>query len=330
MHIGIAGLQRGIRHPEPLLTLVQAADRLGYDSVWFNEQHFTVGLHSTPSALLLAAAALARTTGIRVGLSVIVLPSYHPVLLAELLAQLLELGGGRVDLGIGRGASPGLSRAFPDEERRAAFFQAHDLLLKAWTSSTVSADGPVWHFRDVPVTLHPRRLPPLLIAGTSRETIAFAIAHRYRLLLSLEPPERGQLTLYDALRRTIVEPGPRRLSFSRYVCIGRTPSEARDLAGRLWQGVQESRRTLAKARGQPFVGRPFHEFCAEQVLVGDGAGCRAALERMVTELQLDHLRCVFNGNGALSAEETLDQMERFAAEVLHHPASQPWRTAPVA
>ena len=85
IHIGITGLQRGIEHPEPLLSTIEHADRLGYDSVWFNEQHFAVGIPGAPSALLLAAAALARTRQIRVGLSVVVLPMYHPVMLAEML-----------------------------------------------------------------------------------------------------------------------------------------------------------------------------------------------------------------------------------------------------
>src|SRR6187397_6300 len=102
MHIGIGGLQRGLNHPEPLLSVIEAADRLGYDSVWFNEQHFAVGIPGAPSAMLLAAASLMRTRRIRIGLSVVVLACYHPVLLAEMLTQLDELSQGRLDVGIGR------------------------------------------------------------------------------------------------------------------------------------------------------------------------------------------------------------------------------------
>jgi alkanesulfonate monooxygenase SsuD/methylene tetrahydromethanopterin reductase-like flavin-dependent oxidoreductase (luciferase family) len=327
IHFGIAGLQRGIPHPEPLLSVVEAAEQIGFDSVWFNEQHFSVGLQGAPSALLLAAASLARTSTIRVGLSVVVLPAYHPVLLAELLAQLDELGGGRLEVGIGRGASPGLSRAFPEAFRRAAFFEAHDLLLRAWTAPSVSADGAYWLFSDLPVTVRPRRRPPILVAGASFETIAFAVKHDYRLLLSLEPPERQQLDLLEEARQALDMTGSRRVSFSRYVCIGRTVAEASDLALRLWRSVQASRRALAQERGQPFSERSFEAFCAEQAIVGDGAGCRRAIEALIAEQQLDHLRCVFNGNGALSVKETLIQMERFASAVIHHPESRAWRAA---
>ncbi|MCS6802762.1 MAG: LLM class flavin-dependent oxidoreductase [Dehalococcoidia bacterium] len=325
VHLGVAGLQRGIRHPEPLLSLVQAAEQLGFDSVWFNEQHFSEGLSGAPSALLLAAASLARTSTIRVGLSVVVLPLYHPVLLAEALAQLDELGSGRLDVGIGRGSSPGLSRAVPDDLRRAAFFEAHDLLLKAWSSPAVSAEGACWRFADLPVTLRPAQPLPIFVAGASYETIAFAAARGYRLLLSLEPPEQRQLALLEKARQALGVEGPRRVSFSRYVCIGRTPAEAKDLAVRLWQAVQDRRRALARERGQPFRERPFAEFCAEQAIIGDGAGCRRALEQLIAEQGADHFRFVFNGNGALSAEETLMYLERFASAVLHHPEFRAWR-----
>lgn len=327
VHLGVAGVQRGIRHPEPLLSVIEAAEQLGFDSVWFNEQHFSLGSYGAPSALLLAAASLARTTTIRVGLSVVVLPAYHPVVLAELLAQLDELGGGRLEVGIGRGAGPGLSRAFPDAFRRAAFFEAHDLLLQAWTAPSVSAAGAYWRFNDLPVAVRPRRRPPILVAGASFETIAFAVRHGYRLLLSLEPPERQQLVLLEEARQTLGVTGPRRVSFSRYVCLGRTSAEASDLALRLWRSVQANRRALAEERGQPFNERSFETFCAEQAIVGDGAACRRAIEALIAEQQLDHLRCVFNGNGVLSAEETVSQLERFASAVIHHPESRAWRTA---
>jgi alkanesulfonate monooxygenase SsuD/methylene tetrahydromethanopterin reductase-like flavin-dependent oxidoreductase (luciferase family) len=164
-----------------------------------------------------------------------------------------------------------------------------------------------------------------MVAGTSHETISWAVREGTRLLLSLEPREARQLAILDEVRRELGEHGPRRVSFSRYVCIGATPEQAEERAVRLWRAIQANRRVIAEQRGQVFAERPFDEFCAEQVIVGDGHGCIRAIDQLIAEQQMDHLRCVFNGNGAVSAAETLDQMQLFSEAVLNSPEAREWR-----
>jgi alkanesulfonate monooxygenase SsuD/methylene tetrahydromethanopterin reductase-like flavin-dependent oxidoreductase (luciferase family) len=312
VHVGITGLQRGIDHPEPLLTVVEEADRLGYDSVWFNEQHFAVGIPGAPSAMLLAAAVFARTKRIRVGLSVVVLPMYHPVM----LAQLVELSGGRLDVGIGRGSSPGLSKAMPEDARRRGFEEAYRLLLAVWKQPYVSADGDIWRFQDVPVGMRPAEIPPLSIAGTSRESIELAVRDGLRLLLSLEPPEARQLEILDEVRRDLGVSGPRLTSSSRYVCIAPTAAGAEAQARELWGRITENRREIARQRGVAPTDRPFELFRQDQLISGDPDAVIAAIDSLIRSQGLDHLRCVFNGNGAVNLEQTLQRMRLFAVTVL--------------
>ncbi|MFP3442855.1 LLM class flavin-dependent oxidoreductase, partial [Pantoea sp. SIMBA_133] len=78
----------------------------GFDGIWFNEFHFSRDTLPYPSTLLLGADILARTERLRFGTSILVLPLYHPLLLAEQIAQLDFQSGGRVDVGIGRGTDP--------------------------------------------------------------------------------------------------------------------------------------------------------------------------------------------------------------------------------
>ena len=78
------------------------AERLGFHSTFLVEHHFSrSGQVSTPLDLLSWVAA--RTTSIRVGTAVLVLPWHDPVLLAERAATLDLLSGGRLDFGVGKG-----------------------------------------------------------------------------------------------------------------------------------------------------------------------------------------------------------------------------------
>src|SRR5260370_21870073 len=79
-----------------------AAESLGYQSVWIAEHHFNdYGL--CPAPQVLAAFVAARTTTLRLGMGVSLLPLHHPVDLAEQLAGLDVVSGGRLDVGIARG-----------------------------------------------------------------------------------------------------------------------------------------------------------------------------------------------------------------------------------
>src|SRR2546426_12778078 len=82
-----------------------AAESLGYHSVWFAEHHFNdYGICPVPPVL--ASYVAARTTTLRLGMGVSLLPLHHPVDLAEQLAVLDVVSGGRLDVGIGRGGTP--------------------------------------------------------------------------------------------------------------------------------------------------------------------------------------------------------------------------------
>src|SRR3954468_4683635 len=84
------------------LEQAQAAESLGFRNVWLGEHHFsTYGYLSRP--LQFASYIAAKTTTLRVGTAVIVVPLHHPLLIAEEIAMLDVLSGGRADIGLGRG-----------------------------------------------------------------------------------------------------------------------------------------------------------------------------------------------------------------------------------
>src|SRR2546422_1324767 len=82
--------------------MAQAAEALGFRNVWLAEHHFsTYGYLSRPAQL--ATYIAAKTTRLRVGTAVIVVPLHHPLVIAEEIATLDLLSGGRLDVGLGRG-----------------------------------------------------------------------------------------------------------------------------------------------------------------------------------------------------------------------------------
>lgn len=86
----------------------QAAETLGFRNVWLGEHHFsTYGYLSRP--VQLATYIAAKTTRLRVGTAVIVVPLHHPLIIAEEIATLDVLSGGRLDVGFGRGYPDAIS-----------------------------------------------------------------------------------------------------------------------------------------------------------------------------------------------------------------------------
>ena len=113
--------------------------------MWLAEHHFTppIGADSTPggsivlSPLVLAAALGARTERIEIGTAVLVLPLGYPVRMAEEVATVDHLTGGRLRLGVGRSGFP---RAYAGygidcESSRARFLEYLDLMRRAWTEA---------------------------------------------------------------------------------------------------------------------------------------------------------------------------------------------------
>ena len=129
------------------------AESLGYHSTFLVEHHFT-GFGQVSATLNLLTWIGARTTTLRLGTAVIVLPWHNPVLLAEQIATLDLLSEGRVDAGIGKGYRLKEFEGFvmPIEEADARFEEWLEVMIKAWTSDTPwSHKGTYWQYDDVVV-----------------------------------------------------------------------------------------------------------------------------------------------------------------------------------
>ena len=154
-----------------------AAEALGYTSVWIAEHHFNdYGL--CPSPPVLASFVAARTTTLRLGMGVSLLPLHHPVDLAEQLAVLDVVSGGRLDVGIGRGGTLQDYQTFQSDrgDSRARVEEGIALMRGAWGGAPFDFHGRFHSAERLRVRPRPtqRPHPPLFIAANSEDSVLSA------------------------------------------------------------------------------------------------------------------------------------------------------------
>ncbi len=225
-----------------------AAEPLGYHSVWIAEHHFNdYGLCPTPPVL--AAFVAARTTTLRLGMGVSLLPLHHPVDLAESLAVLDVVSGGRLDVGIGRGGTLQDYQTFQSDrgDARARVEEGIALIQAAWTGAPFDFRGRFHsaerlHVRPRPVQ---QPYPPLYIASNSEDSVRSAARLGLPTLSSFFVPI-DELQRRHHLYREIAREN------------GRSESEIESLEQRAWGmrvvHVAPSRREALEAIEAPFMG----------------------------------------------------------------------------
>src|SRR5205823_3505028 len=171
---------------ERALQRIEIMDRTGYDAVWLAEHHF----HSfsvCPSVHMMGVQVAARTRRLRIGTAVSLAAFYHPLRLAEEVALLDVLSGGRVNWGAGRGFERSEFEAFgiPGEESASRFHEAVDIVLKAWTSEKLSYRGKYHSYEGVEVLPKPMQAPhpPVWMAASSLPAIDWAAAKGFSILM---------------------------------------------------------------------------------------------------------------------------------------------------
>src|SRR5437660_825217 len=163
------------------------AEALGYHSTFLVEHHFT-GFGQVSATLNLLTWIGARTTTLRLGTAVLVLPWHNPVLLAEQAATLDLLSGGRLDFGIGKGYRYNEFAGFcvSMNEADARFNECLDVIIKAWTANEpFSHRGHYWQFDKIVVEPPTAQKPhPPIWMGAGGESSVRRVAERgYNLLL---------------------------------------------------------------------------------------------------------------------------------------------------
>jgi alkanesulfonate monooxygenase SsuD/methylene tetrahydromethanopterin reductase-like flavin-dependent oxidoreductase (luciferase family) len=216
------------------LDMAVEAEALGYRSSFLVEHHFT-GWNQVSATLMLQTALAMRTTKLRLGTAVIVLPWHNPVLLAEQAATLDLISNGRFDFGIGKGYRHNEFAGFhiPIDEAEVRFEECVEVMTKAFVSrERFSHRGRFWQFDDIVVEPPPSQKPhpPFWVAAASEASIKRAARRGFNLILDqyASPEQLGQrIALYRAERQAAGLPfDPMQVAVARQMHVADSKADA--------------------------------------------------------------------------------------------------------
>ena len=172
--------------------------KLGFDAAWLLEHHFS-DYYPTPSPLLFMAHIAAAFPDLSLGTSVLVLPWYHPLRLAEEIAMLNSMTRGTLHLGIGRGTAKMEYDAYNVDmnEARARFNECYRIVEKGLAGEPFTHDGHFWKIAQ-PIRIRPERVAELLILKADMPRSLHASMNE--VLANLE--RVSESTESETLRRT--------------------------------------------------------------------------------------------------------------------------------
>jgi alkanesulfonate monooxygenase SsuD/methylene tetrahydromethanopterin reductase-like flavin-dependent oxidoreductase (luciferase family) len=158
---------------DEMLTLGRAIDDAGLDSAWVSEHHFTEDDYLSGTMPALGALA-AITENVELGTCIALAPLYDAVRLAEDVATVDNLSGGRTTLGLAIGSNPEEFDAFgvPREERVDRLTDAVNLCRAAWSPGPLDYDADFHDVSpDVTVTPKPAHDVPIMLGGSAKPAV---------------------------------------------------------------------------------------------------------------------------------------------------------------
>src|SRR6516165_1240368 len=320
-----------------IIAQIELGDVLGFDTAWLGELHFSRPFSILAAPLMVLAAAAQRTTRIRLGTAVTLLPLHNPVKTAEEAATADVLSDGRLEFGVGRGTAPMHYAGYgiPQEESRERFDEALDFILQAWTNERFSFEGK--HYRVHDLTVIPKPLqsphPPVRIAANSPDIFPMAGRRRLPIFATplINPPDKLKegLAVY---RETLPAgtPGDTALAFPVHVTTSRAQARQECEPGllRFLRDAAERLRPLGQADIKSFeafrqvlarIERvKYEDLDCEMGVFGDPDYCVDRVRALRREYGMDEFICYFNQGGIMDHAMVKQSMTAFARDVMPH------------
>ncbi|HEV7394539.1 MAG TPA: LLM class flavin-dependent oxidoreductase [Burkholderiales bacterium] len=313
------------------LEQAQAAESLGFRNVWLGEHHFsTYGYLSRP--VQLATFIAAKTTRLRVGTAVIVVPLHHPLIIAEEIAMLDLLSGGRTDVGLGRGYQRYEFERFGLELDSGGkrWDESIDILLKAFEGKPFSYEGKLFKFPETSVFPQPvqRPHPPIWITAQSAYSIEAAVRRGFNVLTGGFGFPIEKLAEFGKLFERVVEEArpPKRplVGVQRAVYVTKDAADARDAAEQArwnmrvtlslrnnYERVESGKAVAVPAPSEPGID----ELLDRHLIIGTPETCVRQIRRVKELVGITHFNCSF-WFGDLQQARVLRSMELFSREVM--------------
>ena len=326
------------------LAMGDLAEPLGFDSLFALEHHFT-GYAMSPAPTQLLSYFAGRTRRITLGTSVIVLPWHDPIRVAEEIALLDILCGGRCVFGFGRGAASAEYEGFrvSMEEARPRFVEAAQIIVKALTHDSFEHQGeffqiPLTAIRPRPISHPERRFHASAVSPDSAEIMAKL---GFGLLMVMQNEWSKAATDIARYREIALAAGhaPRPPIILTNVCCAESRDEAHERAfkylGQKWQSIDDHyhfsdghlatvkgyetygnmARTYAKINEDAASRQKATDFYVSIQIVGTPRDCLDKIAELQRVTGMDHLVTEYSF-GAMPHDEAELNMRLFADRVL--------------
>ncbi len=318
---------------------VDAAERWGLDCMWLAELHIAPTRSVLSAPLAIASAIAARTTRMKIGIAVQVLPLCHPLRIAEEAATVDHVSHGRLIFGVGRSGFPRTYMAYgvPYGESQARFAETLEIIRRAWTQPSFSYSGTFHSFSDVQLVPKPYQKPhpPIRVAATSPDTYAMVGALGFPIFVAVRLGVLSELVPliaeYHAAWRAAGHPGKGEVYLRVPVYVAPTEAQARDEPrASIMQFYQEMAAIIAQSATQAGTraienraGRAAHlksvsydEALREKVIVGTPGQVAARLQALRAELGLDGILAEMNCGALIPHAQVLRSLELLCKEVM--------------
>jgi len=285
------------------LERIEIMDKGGFDAVWLAEHHFTT-FSVCPSVHMMGTMAAARTERLRIGTAVSLASLYHPLRLAEEVALLDNLSGGRVNWGAGRGFAHSEFSAFgvPPAESAERFREAVDIVLQAWTQESLTWKSAHFSFEGVEVLPKPlqRPHPPVWMAASSESAIDWAASRGFSILMDphASRAELGAKRRHygERMKQAGYSDRGRDIPMARLLALAPNSAEAEAIARRGAKWLVDSyagpqhRKTLNAPR--TYGGKEPVQFYVDDVIIhGSPDKVIDEIARLREEAGLNYLMC---------------------------------------
>jgi probable F420-dependent oxidoreductase len=300
----------------------ERAEELGYDFVTFTHHRFSPERPFLSSPFTLMSAIAARTSRLELVTTIFVLPLYHPLDVAEQVASLDQLSGGRVVFGVGTGYRQYEADAVgvPFDKRVSRMTESIEVLRRAWTTERMSYTGTHFRVDDVCVVPKPVRHPhpPIWIGALEQKPVERAgriadgwIAPYLQTLDTLRPRA-------ERYRAVAAEHGrPATVCLERDVAVATDRVEAQEA----WMRRTVPLASYYRAQGAPLPDFPdvehptFAQLAPRRAVAGTPDDCIAALRECRDELGCEYLSLMNTGVGPSYGHPGSGATERVGLEL---------------
>jgi alkanesulfonate monooxygenase SsuD/methylene tetrahydromethanopterin reductase-like flavin-dependent oxidoreductase (luciferase family) len=314
------------RYYQEALKQVELAEELGFDSVWLEEHHGT-SRHYHPSPLIYLAGFATRSERILLGTDIAILPLYHPVRLAEDVAQLDIMSKGRVILGAAIGYREEEFAAFqtPLKGRGAQFEEMLVLIKRLWSEDNLDFESERYALNNF--TLEPKPFqkprPPIWLGGWGRLSIQRAASLGDAWIpgptANLVKLKEAQARYNDHLLELEVDPQSRPRPLTRDVVIASSDKDAEELAQSY---LLPAYRDEYSSWSHPLIGTSdstatdiLEELRQDRFIIGSPSKVIEQIDYFKEQFGMDHLICRLHFPG-MPVNKVLSAVRLIGEEVI--------------